>query len=114
MKRSFMATLADLRNGRTQDDLTTKLNELVKAVSDTGKSGELVLKIKVAPAAKDSRLVKIDDFVTCKAPEQDRAPTLMFPDKDFNLSLSDPEADHRGTLKSIDTPVAKLREVKNG
>jgi hypothetical protein len=114
-KRSFMATVADLRNGRTQDELTVELSKLVEAVETTGKKGTLTLTISVAPAAKNSTLLKIDDEITLKAPKGDRAPTLMFVGEDHTLSLNDPSADTGRTLKGIDSGErAPLKDVSNG
>lgn len=115
MNRSFMATVADLRSGRTQDDLTEQLSALVKAVEETGKKGTLTLTISVAPAAKNSTLLKIDDVVTAKIPAADRAPTLMFVDGEHNLSLSDPNSTPKGNLKSVDAGNERvLKDVSNG
>ena len=113
-KRSFMATVADLRNGRTQDELTTELSRVVEAVEQTGKKGTITLTISVAPAAKDSTLLKIEDVIVAKIPTGDRAPTLMFVDPEHNLSLNNPEAGDRGTLKSVGGEERKLKDVSNG
>lgn len=113
-KRSFMATVADLRNGRTQDELTNQLSEVIAAVEATGKKGTITLTINVSPAAKNSTLLKIEDTIVAKAPTSDRAPTLMFVDGDHNLSLNDPTAENRGPLKSVDDTRGPLKEVSNG
>lgn len=117
MNKSFMATVADLRSGRTQDDLTKQLSELVQAVEETGKKGELVLKISVAPAAKNSTMLKIEDSIVAKIPTPDRAPTLMFVDGEHNLSLNDPNSAPKGNLRSVGGEEAgerTLKEVTNG
>lgn len=115
MRRSFMATVADLRAGRTQDELTEELGRLTKAVMDTGRAGELVLKIKIKPAAKDSTLVTITDDVQVKAPKADRSPTLMFTNvTDGSLSLDDPDAAPKGKLRSVDAEPGQLKETSNG
>lgn len=111
-RRSFMQVLGDLRRGKTQDELTNKLSELVRAVEDTGRAGTLSLTIKVKPAAKDSTLVQIDDIIVCKTPEIARAPTFMHTTPDHGLSLDDPEAkDRPEKLRSVETPTPEFREV---
>lgn len=111
MQRSFMATVADLRSGRVQDDLTKQLSDLVTAVETTGKKGELTLTLTVAPAAKNSTMLRIDDKVTLKAPQPDRAPTLMFVDGEHNLSLSDPNSAPKGNLRGVDAGERNVKEL---
>jgi hypothetical protein len=111
-----MATVADLRNGRTQDELTNQLSEVIAAVEATGKKGSLTFTINVAPAAKNSTLLKIEDTIVAKAPTGDRSPTLMFVDDDHNLSLNDPSAEQaRGNLRDVSAGEPRaLKEVSNG
>lgn len=100
-RRSFLATIADLRAGRTQDELTEELGRLVQAVADTGKAGELTIKLKIKPAAKDSHLIHIADEIIVKAPKMDRASTLMFA-SEGSLTLDDPHSKvDKNNLKSV-------------
>ncbi len=52
MAKSFSQFLIDYQQGVAHADLTDKLEELFKAVQQTGKAGELTFKIKVKPATK--------------------------------------------------------------
>lgn len=113
-KRSFMATVADLRTGRTQDDLTEQLGLLAAAVMATGRGGKLIFTLELKPAAKDSKLLAISDKIELKAPKEDRAPTLMFAKDDGTLSMEDPDAVPRGPLRSVDTPAREVKEVAGG
>lgn len=113
-RRSFLAVIADLRAGRTMDEATEQLGKLIMAVEQTGKGGEMLLRIKVKPAAKDSSLITITDEIATKEPKMDRAPTLMFANKDNgSLTLDDPNATPKGSLREVGAPAtAPLREVK--
>ena len=89
--RAFTDTLRELRNGQTLDDLSERLNELVRDVRATGKSGELTLSIKVAPASKgDTDTLMLNDTIKVKAPDLDRASTLFFATVENNLSRQHP------------------------
>lgn len=110
-RRSFMATIADLRSGRTQDDLTDQLSALVKAVRETGRAGKLTLTLSVKPASKESTIMLIDDVVTATLPKPDRAASLMFSTSDGSLDLNDPDAVPKENLRSVKTPEPGLREV---
>jgi hypothetical protein len=110
-----MQVIGDLRRGKTQDELTDKLSQLIAAVHETGRGGTLQLTLKVAPAAKDSLMVKIDDLVVLKAPEAARSPTLMYRTDDNGLSLDDPQAAPRTGLRDVSaTTTAPAKEVANG
>lgn len=50
--KAFSVFLNDFRDGRTHAELTAKLSELLTAVKNTGKQGELVLRVKVKPASR--------------------------------------------------------------
>ena len=91
MIRPFVDTLRELRNGQTLDDLSERLNELVRDVRTTGKGGEITLTIKVSPASKgDTDTLMLNDTIKVKAPELDRASTLFFATVENNLSRQHP------------------------
>lgn len=60
------------------DELTTGLAEVVAAVNDTGKSGSLTYKVKIAPAKGVDGMVLITDDVTTTIPQEDREAVGMF------------------------------------
>lgn len=91
MARPFMDTLRELRNGRTHDELTDALAQLVAAVQATGRSGELKLVLKVVPPkGRESSYLTIEDAVTVKEPATDQGNTVFFPTADGSLSRQDP------------------------
>ena len=89
--RPFTDTLREIRNGDTQEELAVMLNQVVAAVRETGKVGELTLKLKIKPAGSGVvNVVQIEDTVTAKMPELPRPSTLFFPTEDNNLQRTDP------------------------
>lgn len=91
MPRPFFETLRELRKGKTLEDLTFALSEMVTAVQSTGKGGEIVLRLRIRPPRKGSlSYITIEDEVVTKAPRADRGDTVFFPLADGSLSRQDP------------------------
>jgi hypothetical protein len=111
--RPFAEFLREQRRGRTHDELSSSLNQLLEAVTETGKGGSLTLTVKVKPAAKgDTHMVTIADQVIVKLPEGDRGEALFFVDDDFNLTRSNP---HQPSLplQAVDGDDPDHEEVAN-
>lgn len=85
----FNATVAQLNNGRTQQELSEALNELVQACRDTNKVGEITLKIKVRPDGASGQYF-LEDQMNVNLPKFDRAKTLFFGTPEGNLQRTDP------------------------
>ncbi len=96
----FLHTVSQLRGGRTQEELSKQLNEIVNACRDTGKVGEITLKIKVKPDRGDTGQYFLEDKVVQKLPEFERGKTLMFGTPDGNLQRTDPNQ-HELPLRSV-------------
>ena len=86
----FIEVMKQLRAGRTQEELSQGVNELVNACRNTGKKGELILKITVKPDRGDSGQYFINDDITVKAPKFERGQTLMWGTPEGNLQRTDP------------------------
>jgi hypothetical protein len=86
--RPFTDWLLVQRRGATNLELSDALNEVVAAVSELGKKGEIVLKITVKPGGDG--MVTVEDEIKLKAPEPDRSASLYFIDEDANLHREDP------------------------
>ena len=74
----FAAFLVTFNRGRTHDELTTKMAEVVAAVADTGKAGTLTLTIKVTPAKGVDGMVLVEDDVKAKVPTLSRAAAMFY------------------------------------
>ena len=89
--RSFLDVLGERRKGRTVDELTQALGELVAAVRETGRAGDIVLTLKVSPIKGHARhAIQIADSIAVKAPKRDRDASIWFADDDNGLHRSDP------------------------
>ena len=91
MPRPFFETLRELRKGKTLEELSDALAEVVAAVQTTGKAGEVVLKLKVRPPRQGAvSYVTIEDEIGTKLPRANRDDTVFFALADGSLSRQDP------------------------
>ncbi|MCG9105604.1 hypothetical protein LH433_02385 [Laribacter hongkongensis] len=90
MHRPITDILHELRRGDLVDEASDALKEVVTAVEQTGKAGELTLKLIVKPASKGTGTMVIADKLTKKMPELPRGETIMFSTPEGNLQTSDP------------------------
>lgn len=86
----FSFTLNQLRAGKTQEELSAKLNELVKACSETSSKGEITLTITVRPDKGDSGQYFLRPIIKLKKPEYAISDTLFWGTPDGNLQRHDP------------------------
>lgn len=77
--KAFSVFLQDLNLGQTHSLLTQDLHDLLQTVKNTGRSGALTLKIKIAPATRagdvDKVTISADRKLELPKPEQ---PTDFF------------------------------------
>jgi hypothetical protein len=91
--REFASVLLEIGKGRLHARLSEQLAEICAAVTETGKKGQLVLKIEVKPLPKaDKNTLVVTGSSAAKAPESDDAsPTsVFFADDAGNLTRNDP------------------------
>jgi len=105
----FNFTLTQLRGGKTQEELSAKLNELVKDCRDTGKKGELTLTIAVRPDKGDTGQYFLKPSIKIKSPQFEIGDTLFWGTPEGNLQRTDP-AQGDLDLRIVPTaqPVTKL------
>lgn len=88
MARPFADVLRELGAGSTYDDLTAQLAEVVEAVTQTRKIGELSIKLKIKPNGEGS--VIIADEIKAKIPEPPRGESIFFVTSGGALVRQDP------------------------
>ncbi len=88
--RPFTDVLRDIRKGRVVDAASDELAEVVRAVLDTSKPGELTLKLKIKPQGKGDNAVIVSAEVKAKRPQADLPDALFFADIDGDLLRDDP------------------------
>lgn len=106
----FTHVVSQLRSGKTQDELSKAVNSLVHACRNTGKAGELSLKIKIKPDKGDTGQYFILDEVKVKEPIFDRGQTLLFGTPEGNLQRTDP-AQGELELREINQPVKEPKFI---
>lgn len=107
MSRVFADVLRELAGGASYDALGDKLTEIVQAVMEHRKSGELSIKLKVKPNGESS--VIITDEIKCKVPEGTRGETLFFATSAGTLVRDDPRQE-KLPLRAV--PQAQLEKVE--
>ncbi|MET3514314.1 hypothetical protein ABIC63_002086 [Pseudacidovorax sp. 1753] len=107
-RQSFSEFLEALDYGAISDEATHELNELVHACTETGKTGEITLTIKIKPVGKAGQ-VELDSDVKVKKPKPVRGKTLMFATPDNNLQREDPR---QRTLDGVRTVADETRPVR--
>lgn len=88
MPRQFSDVLRDLRGGMAADEATDALARVVRMVEETGKPGELTIKLTVRRASKAALTIR--DLITTKLPKEDGNETLMFASTEGSLLREDP------------------------
>ena len=116
-KVSALTTLCELRNGRTLQELTDQLGEVVEAVRRTGKPGALTLRLTVKPFSKgktdeEVQPLAIEDAISTKLPQLERGVTLFFSDAGGGLERNDPRQMSLPELKKVDEPAAPAQPLK--
>lgn len=104
---SFALTLQDIRDGRLNAEMTAKFNELIAAVAQTGKGGELTLKLKIKPASRggDIDKITISDALDVKLPKPERGDDFFWLTDDNELSRNHPR---QGNLELRDVSPTPL------
>lgn len=108
--RTFPQVLGDLPGGRTVDELSEALAQLVLAVAATGKKGSITLKLDVAPNADD--MVSIDDTITLKLPQRARGRAIFFHDAEGSLLKENPRQGKLALREVSSAPTEPPRRVK--
>lgn len=88
--RPFTDVLRDIRKGRVVEAASEELAEVVRAVLDTGKAGEITLKLAVKPQGKGDNAVIVSAKLTAKKPQATLPDALFFADLDGDLLRDDP------------------------
>lgn len=87
----FVAMLLAMREGKVSIELDTSFSDIVGAVMSTGKTGELNIKIKVAPVkGGDPNMMFVTDKISVTLPKLDKLATMFYAQDDLSLSRRDP------------------------
>lgn len=88
--RPITDVLREYRKGKAVDLASQRLADLIVAVDETNKAGEITIKIKVKPqkGGGSEKTLAID--VKSKIPEIDLPEAIFFSDNEGNLHRTDP------------------------
>lgn len=86
------------------DEATTALNDVVSAVSETGKGGHIVLKIAIKPNGRSGTL-NVSHDITSKIPQGEKVTSVMWSTPEGDLLASDPRQKSLD-LKTVPAAVA--------
>ena len=116
--RPFADWLREQSSGKTHDELSEALWDLIARVRDTGKKGSVSLTVSVALMKGDKDVLIVSDEIKLRIPEHDRKASLFYPDRNGNLARTDP---HQLTFESlrevpgtglVDTTTGEIKEIK--
>ena len=105
-------TLREMRQGNMVDEASRRLNEVVAAVEEHQRPGEITIKLKIIPK---KGYIFVSDDITTKIPEADKASTLFYATPEGNLQRNDPNQIDLG-LRSVDDDSQgnNLKDVDHG
>lgn len=113
-QKAFNIVLQDLRDGRVHAELTHQLSELIDRVQETGKAGELTLKLKIKPATRGHvDKIMFADSVTTTLPKPDRGEDVFWLGEDNELSRNHPKQSSLELREVATTPLKDLKEANS-
>lgn len=99
--RPFADFLREHAGGRSHNELSETLKDLVKAVSLTHKAGSLTLTITVKPMKDNVDALIVSDKIVAKVPQLDRKVSVFYATSEGNLVRDDPNQLTFGSLTDV-------------
>lgn len=110
--RPFADWIREQSSGRTHDELTEALAEVVTAVKETGKKGSVTLTIAIAPFDKGmGAALTVTDAVKKVVPQHDRRKTIFYADDSGNLTKEDPMQPTFEGLREVPAPASAVVDI---
>ena len=112
--RPFADWLREQSSGKTHEELSEGLHDLIGRVRDTGKKGTIAIIVSVAPMKGDKDVLVVTDQIKLRIPEHDRKPSLFYPDAHGNLTRNDPNQLVFESLREVGGETVDIRtgEIK--
>ena len=82
--------LREIRKGRPVEEATIALNDVVRAVDETGKPGSVTITLKISPAKHGGPEKTLTAEIKAKKPIAEIAPAVFFSDAEGDLFRFDP------------------------
>lgn len=110
-RKPFTDFLKQVDFGNLEQEATDALQDIVHASTQTGKAGELIIKIKLKPIGTTGQ-VELEADVKAKVPQPTRGKTLMFATPDNNLQRENPKQTTLEGLRTADQEAAAQTELR--
>lgn len=114
--RPFADWLREQAGGKSHDELSDALYDLVQRVKDTRKAGSLTYTIKVGLLKGESDVLLIEDVIKLRPPEHDRKPSIFYTDRAGNVTRNNPEQLTFDSLREVpagvDAESGEIKEIK--
>ncbi|AXB41274.1 hypothetical protein [Amycolatopsis albispora] len=88
--RDFAAFLMEHRRGKTHQELSEALRDLVLSVEETRKAGKITYTLTIRPQERTPGAVMVADQIKCSLPEHDRSESIFFATDAGELVRNDP------------------------
>lgn len=108
--RPITDVLRQIAGGEFINKASDMMNELVKAVDDSGKQGSITLKITVKKATKSGAMT-VTGKSTLTKPLEDPMEVLLFATPEGNLTADNPNQ-QKLDLKKVEAPVTTLKTAQ--
>jgi len=110
--RPFADWLREQSRGRTHEELSEALWDLISRVEETHKKGSLTLTLSIEPLKENKDMLAVTDEIKLKLPEFDRPGSIAYVDHDGNLSRNNPNQPELTGLRAVeDDNVTILKEA---
>jgi len=106
--RPFAELLTILDRGSVHAEASRCLHDLTNAVADTGKAGNLVIKVEVKPLKGSDDQLLVTAQVASKMPKSEAAASLFYRDASGNLTRNDPKQLALDGLRVVEPKPAKV------
>lgn len=91
MTKLLTDVLRDYRKGALIDQATDELNEITRAVTETGRSGKLVITLHVRPNKGESGQILMEGETKVTIPKPPLPTAIFYVDGDGGLHRQDPK-----------------------
>lgn len=102
--RPFADFIREQNRGRTHEELSEAMFDLVAKVEDTGKKGTLTYVVTIEPLKGNEDALTVSDEIKLKLPEHDRGASIFFRGRDGNLQREDPDQPTFDFLREVPAP----------
>lgn len=113
--KPIFETLKNIRSGELLDEAAEKFNDLIYAIQQTKKGGDLTIKLRVDPLKSDTDKVLIRGTATTKKPEPEVSADFFYTTDDSNVQTRNPRqqdlnlrdaAQEEGEIKDAESSIA--------